>query len=323
MPIPIGHILDVHNENRWSDLLAVLIEADPSQATDLIGAVPPESAVRVERESRGAGRDRLDLVVLLDDSVQAVIEVKVFSGLGPAQLDRYAAAVPAKRYVFVHPERLAVYVGSNSAWQVVSWEQILERFCSSAQPWVCETARAWRDHLSSAVPSVDAETRWCDLAEGEDFVVALRARMSWVYGQLSPPPPIEFDLVPSSAGVSWITRMWCPASRPGYYAMVEAEENLPVRNYPKWAGASRNRARGPSIKVVLLQTGVSTSADFDWGYLAAMWPVMAAARDDWVTNTPRPRAAHDRASWTAMVANGGPRHLGVGFGEAQASGLGR
>ena len=312
MHLPIGHILDVHNENRWSDLLAVLIEADPAHATVLVGPVPSGSVMRVERESRAGGRDRVDLVVHLDASVHAVIEVKVFSGIGLAQLDRYVAAVPASRYVFVHPERLAVHVRSDSEWHVVSWESILDGFSASANVWVSATARAWRNHLDGAVPAVGGDTRWCDLREGEDFVVALRARMSWVYGQLSPPAPIKFDLVPSSAGVSWVTTMRCPASRPGYDAMVEAEENLPVRNYPKWAGVSSIGARGPSVKVVLVQTGVATSAGFDWDYLAAMWPVMAAARADWVTNSARPRAAHDRENWNAMVAKGGPRHLGVG-----------
>lgn len=318
MATPIRHILDVHSENRWSDLLAVLIEADPSRATALIGPVPCGAAVHVERESQAGGRDRVDLVVRLDGAVHAVVEVKVFSGLGLAQLDRYAAAVPANRYAFVHPQRLAVSVGPASVWQVVSWEQILDGFCSSPHPWVAETARAWRDHLDRAVPVVGGGTRWSELTEGEDFVVALRARMSWVYGRLSPTPPIEFDLVPSSAGVSWVARMWCQALRPGYYAMVEAEERLSVRDYPKWAGADRNGARGPSVKVVLLQTGVATSAGFDWDYLAAMWPLMAAARDDWVPNVPKHRAVHDRDNWKAMVAKGGPRHLGIGFGDAQA-----
>jgi hypothetical protein len=31
--IPIGQVLPLANENRWSDLLAVLIEADPETAS--------------------------------------------------------------------------------------------------------------------------------------------------------------------------------------------------------------------------------------------------------------------------------------------------
>jgi hypothetical protein len=82
-------------------------------------------------------------------------------------------------------------------------------------------------------------------------------------------------------------------------------------------GTSEREPRGPSIKVCLLQRDVQTSADFDWDYLLAMWPRMAAARSDWVPNAARPRAAHDRAGHKAMVAKGGPPFLGIGFGEAQ------
>lgn len=45
---------------------------------------------------------------------------------------------------------------------------------------------------------------------------------------------------------------------------------------------------------------------------------MHAARNDWVTNTARPKASHDRAGWESLVQAGGPRFLGVGYGEAQA-----
>jgi hypothetical protein len=45
---------------------------------------------------------------------------------------------------------------------------------------------------------------------------------------------------------------------------------------------------------------------------------MDAARDDWVRRSARPRAEHDRQGWQRMVAAGGPRFLGVGFGDRQA-----
>lgn len=108
------------------------------------------------------------------------------------------------------------------------------------------------------------------------------------------------------------------ARKPGYWVMVEAEERLPVRDYPKDASAlSRRQLRGPSVRVSLLQQGVSTSADFDWDYLLAMWPLMKNARADWVTAAARPRAEHDRENYQAMIGGGGPRYLGIGFGEAQ------
>lgn len=76
--------------------------------------------------------------------------------------------------------------------------------------------------------------------------------------------------------------------------------------------------RGPSVKICLVQTGVDTSADFDWDYLLSLWPTMASARSDWVTEKPKPRSPHDKAGIERMVAAGGPKFLGIGFGDAQA-----
>lgn len=163
-----------------------------------------------------------------------------------------------------------------------------------------------------------------DLHDGEAFGIALRARMSWVFEQLRPPEPITHDLVLSGAGNSAVARMYLPSKQlPGYWVIMEAEENLSVREYPKRVDGSSKGPRGPSIKVCLLQTAVHTSEGFDWDYLLALWPLMAAARDDWVTTSARPRAPHDRARWEAMVARGGPRHLGIGFGDAEAKRAGQ
>ncbi|SDZ43591.1 hypothetical protein SAMN05444365_11627 [Micromonospora pattaloongensis] len=147
---------------------------------------------------------------------------------------------------------------------------------------------------------------------GEDFVIALRARISWLHGQLAPPAPIHHDLVSSAAGVSWVARLY-----------TEVEENLPVRDFPKYAGGGLRQLRGPSIKVCLQQRNVATSAGYNWHYLAAMWPLMHAARTDWVTNRAHPKAAHDRAGHDRaghqqIVAAGVPPYVGIGFGEAQA-----
>ena len=72
--------------------------------------------------------------------------------------------------------------------------------------------------------------------------------------------------------------------------------------------------RGPEALVALVQEDVRTSAGFDWQYLASMWPLMVATRTDWL-QTARPRAAHDRAARTAMIAAGGSAALGAGYGE--------
>lgn len=218
----------------------------------------------------------------------------------------------------IYPKSLPVYVPSSSGWTATTWETVLGAFARSSNTWVAETARAWLTHVDLSMPRVGGDTTWNDVRDGEDFVVATRARMAWVYEQLDPPHPIVHDLVGSSAGVSWVARMNVPASAPRYLIRVEAEEGLPVRDYPKRASATAPRVRGPSIKVCLVQTGVTTSKDFDWDYLLALWPPMARARSDWATAPANPRAPHDRAAWKALTAKGGPPFLGIGFGDAQA-----
>lgn len=80
-----------------------------------------------------------------------------------------------------------------------------------------------------------------------------------------------------------------------YWIMAEAEESRPNREWPKRVAARGLRPKGPSIRVALHQTGVRTSADFDWDHLLRIWPQMSAHCSDWITNKPRPRAAHDKA----------------------------
>jgi hypothetical protein len=66
--------------------------------------------------------------------------------------------------------------------------------------------------------------------------------------------------------------------------VVEIEENLSVRGYPRYFTSEGRKPRGPSAKVCLYQDGITTSAGFDWDYLLRLWPVMEQARSDWVTN---------------------------------------
>jgi len=283
--IPIGHLLPLASENRWSDLLAVFIEADPATASVAFGLSPPLSAPRVRREARGSGKDRIDLLVWDRDVLRAVVEVKVLSGLGRRQLDRYRAAHPdAGAYLLVFPQRLPLHLCAGSGWTGLTWDEVLAVFGRSPNAWVVQTAASWRSHLQAALPNVGPTTRWNGLRSGEDFAIALRARMSWVYGAMHPPPPIVHDLVESAAGVSWVARMTLPARQPGYLIRVEAEENLPDRDFPKYASATGHAPRGPSVKICLVQTAVTTSAGFDWdNYLRSLWQIMGPARDDWVT----------------------------------------
>lgn len=313
----IGFALPLNSENRWSDLLAVLISTDPGPITQLFRIEVAPEQVRVEREVSVGKANRTDLILRVDDRRTAVIEVKVLAGLGPKQLLRYEQAEPgADRYIVVHPERLVVHTKHAPRWEAITWEEVLAVYVNSSHPWVRDCALAWQAHLERALPKVDANTRWGGLIEGEPFVVAMRARASWVFANLVPPDGVEHDLVNSSAGASWPVRLYVRTAKPGYLAMVDVEERMGVRSIPKFANATRPPL-GPSVKVALVQENVTTSAAFDWDYLLAMWPLMAAARDDWVQRTASPKHPHDKAAHKAMVDKGGPKHLGIGFGDAQ------
>lgn len=164
---------------------------------------------------------------------------------------------------------------------------------------------------------VDPDTVWNDLPQGVSLASVLHERMSWLHDQLHPQPPIEHDIVESSAGKSPVVRLFCAAMAPGYKVMVDIEEHLHVSKFPKSIDADSQPVLGPSAKVCLLQRGVSTSAGFDWDYLLAMWPLMKAARSDWVTRRAGVPTEHDRANHQAMVAKGGPPYLGIGYGDRQ------
>lgn len=317
---PVRHLVPLGAENRWSDLLAAMIETSPESVASILGLGDSPQDVIVAREAPAGGRDRVDLIISAGGEQRCIAEAKVLSALGLNQLKRYRDAYPdVAHHVLITSKHLPIDAPRSSGWRSVRWEELLHALASSSTPWVAATAAAWLGYLQAALPRLAGETRWNDLRPGEGFVIAMRARMSWIYQQLQPPAPVEHDLVSSSAGQSWVARAYLPAHKPGYSIYVEAEERLGVRSYPKFAGDPRwGSPQGPSVKVSLMQTDVTTSAGFDWDYLHALWPTMASARDDWVRRSAHPKAAHDRAGWRRMVGNGAPPYLGVGFGEKQA-----
>jgi len=316
--LDIGHIVPLDHENRWTDLLAVLIEADPTSAAALLALGDRPRQVRARREVGVTPKNRVDLVLEVDGRRRTVVEVKLLSGLSNLQLSRYRDEFPdAASYVLLFPERLRIDIALETGWRAVSWETLLGAFARSPSSWVADTARAWLAHLEHALPKVDANTAWNELHDGENLVIAMRARMSWVFGQLRLPSPITPYLAMSGAGVSWVVGMCLDASVPGYQVQAEAEERLSVRSYPRVVSGTSPKPLGPSIKVLLDQRHVRTSANFDWNYLLQLWPLMDAARDDWVRQSARPRAEHDRAGWQNIVDRGAPRYLGIGFGEGQ------
>ncbi len=309
-------ILPIGREERWSDLLAVLIETDPGPICRLLG-IEGHDGLDVVREAVVDSDSRPDVILRSGGASLAVIENKVLAGFGRRQLARYVDADPAaERYVVIHPGRLALTV--DDPWRSIPWEDVLAVYADSSNPWVATTATAWREHLEAALPVVGPDTVWNRLRPGEEFALALRARMSWVYNAMQPPDDIDCALVSSAAGRSWVVRVKRPAAVPGYRVQAEVEERLAVRNFPKHATESGPSPLGPKVTVALLQSGVDTSSSFDWDYLLALWTeVMSTFRTDWSPSPARPRAEHDRAAHRRMVERGGPALLGAGFGERQ------
>jgi hypothetical protein len=317
----LGFVLPLRDENRWSDLLATLITIDPEPVCRLLGLDVDPATVRVEREVVIDPRTRADIVLHAGDHPLAVLELKVLAGLGVRQLERTVAAPAvsgAQRFVLVSPHRLAVDSRGADRWSSQSWEDMLDAHARSRHPWVTATAGAWLAHLERSLPVVGPATVWDEAGDDEDFILAMRARMTWLHHQLDPPPPVEHDLVSSAAGASPVVRLFADTPVPGFQIMVDVEERQAVQELTKARRGHRPPLLGPRALVALLQNGVSTSADFDWEHLRALWPVMAQAPFEWSTRAARPKAEHDRAAYAAMVARGGPPHLGFGFGEAQA-----
>jgi hypothetical protein len=144
------------------------------------------------------------------------------------------------------------------SWRGLTWEDVLTAYASSNHQWVADTARAWLNHLDEAVPSVGPGTIWNDLRSGEDFVIALRARMSWLFSRLQS-SGVSCDLESSTNGKSWIVVLRAATPVPGYEIMVEVEEYLEPRYYPKYVAPEEPEACGPTAKVCLAQVGVTTS----------------------------------------------------------------
>jgi len=201
-------------------------------------------------------------------------------------------------------------------WRAISWEMLLAPFTKSPNPWVAETSAAWLDHLSTALPNVNARTRWNRLRPGDSIPLVMRARMSWVYRRLKPPAPLVADFMASGGSKAWVARIQMPAPAAGYVVAAEIED-ASARSWPaRFEPDGPNPVTGPRVWVGLRQHGVDGSEGFNWDYLAALWPLMRSSRNDWMATRPGLPAAHDRAAWPRI---GAPLGLGYGFGHREAT----
>ncbi len=323
------HLLPLASENKWTDLLATLIELDPQPLARLLGVA---ADLQVKREvvvpTAPSKSDRLDLLLCSSAGTPiAAIEAKLLSDVGKRQLHRYSESFPgAQVYRVLQLANLPIASGAPAPWQPLTWEDVLDAFAESPHTWVAATARAWRSWIREALPQVDEDTVWNDVpSRPAEFELALRARMAWLHAHLDG-LTLEHDLRGSAAGGSWVVRMWSPLEESGYRVQCEVEEGLTAQQWrPDAARSYHERLKGPSIWIGLLQTGVADSASFDWARLAHIFRqtvVDAAGKptDDraWIQTTPGLRDPSDREQWSRVVAAGAPRWLGKGFGMGQA-----
>lgn len=323
--LDLRYLLPAANENRWSDLLATMIAADPAPMSRLLGVEVDE----VRREviaAAGLARasDRLDLLLLRGGSPVAVVEVKVLADLGPRQLTRYLAAFPdAQVYRVLHLGSLPVNLKEAQPWQPITWDAVLDAYAASGHCWVRQTAQAWRLELDALVPVVGPSTVWNDVPEdAAGFELALRTRVAWLASQADQWCEINHDAVQSSGGGNWGLRMWAPAAPANHYLTVEMQEGMtayewrfdPSRPY-------RDRLAGPVVLLGLRLDGSDSSAGFAWKALHRAFATHildeagnAVDGRAWHTTAARPPDPTDKAKWLDIVAAGAPRWLGKGWG---------
>lgn len=327
--LDLSFVLSGANENRWSDLLASLISTDPAPLAGFLGAEP--DTVRREVVVPGAmvhRSDRLDLLLLRADKQLAAIEVKVLADLGPQQLARYEAASPdASTHFVLHLGDLPLYLRAAPRWQSLTWESVLSTYSESAHPWVSATARAWLRQLGTLVPRVSSETVWNDVPDdAAGFELALRARVAWLARRMDTWCVLDHALELSSGGGAWVASMRSGPLHEGHRVIAEVQEGLAAQAWrPDPERPYRAKLIGPVVLVGLNQTGLATSANFDWPLLRELFvgrvvDQVGAVIDGrrWQTTAASPRDSTDRAHWQASVAAGAPKWLGKGYGMATA-----
>lgn len=323
--LDLHFLLPLSNENAWSDLLATLMSADQATTRRALGLAEsgPLTIRREVSKSRGVREsDRPDVVVEVDGRVVAVIEVKVLSGLGPEQLERYLAYVDepdrsACRFLAVSPRGLRIDTLHAPAWRNTSWEELVEPFIGSDVPWASATAAAWLTYLRRQVPMVDGVTVWNDIA-GPSLLVGIRARVVYLHDHIHLPAGSTRTTLEIGSGGLWATTIDAPIPGRGYAVRWEVTESLPTQEAVRLTDASE--LRGPEVRFRLVQQGVTTSRDYDWDHLAHLWHAHLSQEDwiPWRPSAPRKRLQWEKDGIARLAELGAPRFLGTGFGDGQA-----
>ena len=261
----------------------------------------------------------MDVVVDVDGRPQALVEVKVLSGLGPEQLERYDAGFPdVPSRLVLSPWRAPVDPGPSACWTTVTWSPLLKALSTSENPWVRTTAAAWSRHLEQGLPIVEPSTRWDDVGTRHGLGLVLRARMDWLHERLDLDEPWTRDLVTAGIGGSPVLRICGRAAGDGHAVHLDLQEARPPQDFPRADDPAADlRLRGPR-GLVGLTLRAPTTQHFDWDLLHQLWrDVMQDARADWVKNAAK-RKGVDKIHHARIVAAGAPPWLGVGYGDAWA-----
>lgn len=143
--------------------MATLAVLDPKPIYTLAGLEPPRGAVEVRREAGVAGFGAIDLIVGQDDQADVLVEVKIFSGEGDRQLERYWQAFPrARGHLYVTPRAFC----SNALpepWREIAWEDLFAEYVKSVSRLANGLAEEAAGHLAVELPYLDLDTRWRDV----------------------------------------------------------------------------------------------------------------------------------------------------------------
>lgn len=313
----LQYLLALSDESSWADLLATLIIADPAPIAERVGVTNLDS-LQVRRDFPLGRGLSVDIVVTAAGRPVAAIETSVMEDIDHRLLEAVDTEFPPEcRRGIIRLGSLPTPLPDDSIWFDLTWEAALGLHVDSDNPWVSMTARAWLQHIESALPTADGDTTWSGIALEDSPVAALRVRATWLASMLAAEAGrhgVRISATSGRSGKRWGIEIWRPASDPAYDIVLYLHERTKSDEIPS-TGGTLFIPRGPEALVALRQRGAVTSDDYDWNYLLALAPTYEAERDDWLhTRKPNPTGI-DRDRYLEIVAAGAPPWLGFGVGD--------
>lgn len=297
----IRHLLPMGNEYQWADLLAMLVERDPVTAARLFG-FPASGALVVRREHvRDDAADRVDLVLRVEDTgeAQCVIECKVGADVDVWQLQRYIDRWPESPcFVLITLFEVSGILQSNPVWTYQSWRYVLDGFQYSDDTAVAALATQGLQRIRQELDCCDGGTRW-DSPDATAW-----AKLTWLLAQVHLTEFCTVALARSTAGAPLLSLD--TGAVDDHLISIELQD-----------AESRRHAssKGPMTRLMLVNTGVETSASFDWHRLKDLQPLIEGAEVAWRDGAGRRTEAEKSDRDAAMV----PAWMSYGYGDRQAA----